>query len=208
MNYITPLEKRYSVKKFNDQKVPKDVLERILKAGQLSASSLGLQPYKIYILESRESLEKAADAFYNKSQISTCSHLILITAKTNIEDSYIEGYFRHISDVRGVPRESLEGFKKSIQGHREKVGPENLIHWSEKQGYIVLGHLLMAAALEEVDSSPMEGFNSDLLAEVLDIDLSIERPAVTLALGYRAEDDVFSTYKKVRKLNEKLLTYL
>ncbi|MHA6696840.1 NAD(P)H-dependent oxidoreductase [Chryseobacterium sp. A301] len=208
MNYITPLEKRYSVKKFSDQKVPKDALERILKAGQLSASSLGLQPYKIYILESSESLEKVADAFYNKSQISTCSHLILITAKTNIEDSYIEGYFRHISEVREIPMESLEGFKTSIQGHREKVGTENLIHWSEKQGYIVLGHLIMAAALEEIDSSPMEGFNSDILAEALGIDTTLERPAVTLALGYRAQDDVFSTLKKVRKPNEKLLTYL
>lgn len=208
MNYITPLEKRYSVKKFSDQKVPKDALERILKAGQLSASSLGLQPYKIYILESSESLEKASDAFYNKSQISTCSHLILITAKTNIEDSYIEGYFRHISEVREIPMESLEGFKTSIQGHREKVGTENLIHWSEKQGYIVLGHLIMAAALEEIDSSPMEGFNSDILAEALGIDTTLERPAVTLALGYRAQDDVFSTLKKVRKPNEKLLTYL
>ncbi len=208
MNYLAPLEHRYSVKKFNDHKVPKETLERILKAGQLTASSLGLQPYKLYILESKESLDKAAAAFYNKSQISTCSHLILITAKTTLEDDYIERYFNQITEVRNVPRESLEGFKTSIQGHRTKLGSDNIIHWSEKQAYIVLGHLIMASALEQVDTSPMEGFNVESLAELLSLDLTVERPAVTLALGYRAEDDVFSTFKKVRKPNDKLLTYL
>ena len=208
MDYIKSLERRYSAKKFTSEKVPQEVLQRILKAGQLSASSLGLQPYKIYILESASALEKAKSAFFNTSQISTCSHLIVLSAKKELEDKYIEGYLSHITQVRNQEMDSLEGFRKSIHGFREKIGSEKLFEWTEKQTYIVLGHLLVAAAIENVDSSPMEGFDAQKLSDALELDTEKEWPSVTLALGYRAEDDVFQSLKKVRKPEEKLLHYL
>lgn len=208
MDYIIALEKRYSAKKFTSEKVPEEVLKRILKAGQLSASSLGLQPYKIYILESANALEKVKSAFFNASQISTCSHLIVLSAKKELEDKYIEGYLSHITQVRDQEIDSLEGFRKSIHGFREKIGSEKLLEWTEKQTYIVLGHLLVAAAIENIDTSPMEGFDAQKLATALELDTDKEWPSVTLALGYRAADDLFQSLKKVRKPEDKLLHYL
>jgi len=53
MNYLEALNRRYSVKKFDtERQVAPEVLHNILQAGKLSASSLGLQPYKIYVAES------------------------------------------------------------------------------------------------------------------------------------------------------------
>jgi hypothetical protein len=48
-------------------------------------------------VESEEMKQKLIPAFYNPSQISTCSHLIVIVSKKIVDDNYINGYFRHIS---------------------------------------------------------------------------------------------------------------
>lgn len=209
MNYIESLQKRYSVKKFNkDKKISPEILRNLLSAGQLSVSSLGLQPYKIFVIESDEMKNKLIPAFRNPSQISTCSHLIVLATKKNVEEKYVDGYFRHITEVREVPMESLELFRKSIDQYIRSLSKEEEFHWHQKQAYIVLGQMIFAAALEEVDSCPMEGFNENLMNEILGIDSSVETATVTLALGYRAEDDHFQHLKKVRKPEDKLFKFL
>jgi len=209
MNYIESLQKRYSVKKFNkDKKISPEILRNILSAGQLSVSSLGLQPYKIFVIESDEMKNKLIPAFKNPSQISTCSHLIVLATKKNVEEKYVDGYFRHITEVREVPMESLDLFRKSIDQYIRSLSEEDEFHWHQKQAYIVLGQMIFAAALEEVDSCPMEGFNENLMNEILGIDSSVETATVTLALGYRAEDDHFQHLKKVRKPEDKLFKFL
>lgn len=209
MNYIDALNQRYSVKKFDrDRKVSGEKLGNILEAGKLSASSLGLQPYKIIVVESEGMKEKLIPAFYNPSQISTCSHLILILSKKNVDDRYVDGYFRHISEVREIPVETLDLFRKSIEGYTKSKAQHEVEIWAEKQAYIVLGNLMFAAALEQVDSCPMEGFKKDLIEEILALDTDKESVAVTLAVGYRAEDDAFQHLKKVRKPEDKLFKFL
>lgn len=209
MNYIESLQKRYSVKKFDTtKKVPQEILKNILEAGKLSASSLGLQPYKIFVVESEEMKQKLIPAFHNPSQISTCSHLIVLVSKKNIPDNYIDGYFRHITEVREIPIENLDAFRKNIDHHISEKDKNSIIQWNEKQTFLVLGNLMFAATLEKVDTCPMEGFKQEIIDETLNLDTENEKVAVTLALGYRAEDDVFQNMKKVRKPDEKLFKFL
>ena len=207
MDYLEALQKRYSVKKFDPSKeVSSPILQNILQAGKLSASSLGLQPYKILVVERKEMLEKLIPAFHNPSQISTCSKLIVIVSKKTVDGSYVDGYFRHISEVREIPVETLSVFRKNIETYTESS--TDLQAWADKQSYIVLGNLMFAAALEKVDSCPMEGFKKDLIEEILGLDTEKESVAVTLALGYRSEDDDFQRLKKVRKPDEKLFKFI
>ena len=209
MNYLDALNKRYSVKKFDPEKiVSSDALYHILEAARLSASSLGLQPYKLIIVQSPEMKEKLIPAFYNPSQISTCSHLIVIVSKNTIESEYIGDYFSHISKTREISLESLTPFKESISNHIERLTTEEVMTWADKQCYIVLGNLMFAAALENVDTCPMEGFKQDKIDEILDLDITKEKVAVTLAIGYRSEEDEFQNFKKVRKPTEKLLKFI
>lgn len=209
MNYLEALNKRYSVKRFDTEKtVSADALYHILEAARLSASSLGLQPYKILIVESPALKEQLIPAFYNPSQISTCSHLIVIVSKNNIEPQYIGDYFSNISQTREVPLESLNPFKESISSHIEKLSADEVMTWADKQCYIVLGNLMFAAALENVDTCPMEGFKQEKIDEILELDTATEKVAVTLALGYRSAEDEFQNFKKVRKPKEKLFKYI
>ncbi|WP_160137088.1 NAD(P)H-dependent oxidoreductase [Chryseobacterium sp. c4a] len=208
MNYLEALSRRYSVKKFNNQIIPQETLHNILESGKLSASSQGLQPYKIIIVESEEMKQKMIPAFYNPSQISTCSHLIVIVSKKIIEENYIRGYFKHISEVREIPLETLDPFKNSISQHINQKTQDEIFNWAEKQSYIVLANLMYAAAIENIDSCPMEGFRQDVIEEILNINTEIEKVTVTLALGYRSEEDSFQHMKKVRKPNEKLFKFI
>lgn len=208
MNYLEALSRRYSVKKFNHEIIPQETLHNILESGKLSASSLGLQPYEILIVESEEMKQKLIPAFYNPSQISTCSHLIVIVSKKIVDDNYINGYFRHISKVRETPLEKLDLFKNSISQHINQKTQDEIFNWAEKQSYIVLANLMYAAAIENIDTCPMEGFRQEIIEETLEINPETEKVTVTLALGYRSEEDHFQHMKKVRKPNEKLFKFI
>ena len=209
MMYLEALQQRYSVKKFDKEKiVPAENIKNILKAAQLSASSLGLQPYEILVVESEDVKQKLIPAYYNPSQISTCSHMIILVSKKNLDENYLGKYFQHISKVRDIALENLDPFKNTINQHVERLSAEEINFWAEKQAYIVLGNLMFAAALENVDTCPMEGFNKEKIEEILELNTENESVSVTLAIGYRAEDDIFQNFKKVRKPDDKLFKFL
>lgn len=209
MMYLDALLQRYSVKKFDKEKsVPAENLKNILQAAQLSASSLGLQPYEILVVESEELKEKLIPAFYNPTQISTCSHLIILVSKKNLDEDYLNNYFQHIREIREVSLENLDPFRRSIDQHMTVLSSVELNNWADKQCYIVLGNLMFAAALEKVDTCPMEGFRKEKIEEILELDTDNFSVSVTLALGYRSEDDIFQNFKKVRKPDDKLFKFL
>lgn len=208
MNYLEALNWRYSVKKFDGRKISSEKLNNILEAGRLSVSSLGLQPYHLLVVENDETIQKLIPAFYNPSQISTCSHLIVLVSKTHINKEYVDNYFSHIINERGVTLEQLSAFRNNINQFLENYTQKELESWSEKQNYIVLGSLIMASAEEKIDTCPMEGFKTEILEDVLKIDKENEKVAVVLALGYRAEDDIFQNFKKVRKPVDKFIKFI
>ena len=92
-----------------------------------------------------------------------------------------------------------------IKGKVTNSSAEDLYNWAAKQAYIALGFGLAAAAIEEVDSTPMEGFNPAGVNEVLGLDAKGLNAACMLTLGYRdAANDYLSSAKKVRRDKEKL----
>jgi len=208
MNYLEALQWRYSVKKFSGEMVDTQALKNILEAARLSVSSQGLQPYKLIVVENDTEKKKLIPAFYNSSQISTCSHLIAIVAKTKIDAHYVDAYFSHIANERGIAIEQLQAFRKNIDSFVMHHDTEKLSNWAEKQAYIVLGSIIIAAAQEAVDTCPMEGFRHDILAEMLDLDLAEEKIAVVVTLGKRAEDDDFQNFKKIRKPEDKFIKFI
>jgi nitroreductase len=76
-----------------------------------------------------------------------------------------------------------------------------------KQAYIALGTALIAAAYEEVDSTPMEGFDPAALDEILNLKERGLRSVVLLPIGYRKTDeDWLVNLKKVRRPKDQLIS--
>ena len=83
--------------------------------------------------------------------------------------------------------------------------PEQAQIWAAKQTYIALGFGLVAAAAEQIDATPMEGFNPAGVDEVLGLKELGLHSTVAITLGYRDEaGDYLVNAKKVRYNDEKL----
>ena len=58
MNFLQLVKERYSVRKFSEKKVEKEILELILEAGRVAPTACNYQPQRILVIENEESLIK------------------------------------------------------------------------------------------------------------------------------------------------------
>ncbi len=208
MNIIESLEWRYATKKMTGEKLPSDKLDTILQALRLSASSLGLQPYTILVIENDDIKQKLSPAAYNQPQIIASSQLLVFCAWTDITEKEVTSYINDISKKRNVSVESLAGFKAMIDGSISNLTVEQKQIWASKQIYIALGTALAAAASIQVDATPMEGFNPQQFDEILGLAEKGLKSVVIMPLGYRTADDHLASAAKVRRDKSDLFQFI
>lgn len=206
MKLIDALNWRYATKRMNGEKVPAEKLDTILEATRLSASSMGLQPYTILVVENEEVKKQLLPAAYNQPQIVEGSHLLVFAAWENVTEEHVTNYINDIIETRGVAPETLDAFKASLMGIVNGRTPEQKYEWAARQAYIAFGTAIAAAAVEQVDATPMEGFNPAAVDEILGLKEKGLRSVTILALGYRdAEKDYMVNQKKVRRSKDELI---
>ncbi len=209
MSTLTNLKWRYATKRMNGQKVPAEKLENILEAIQLAPTSIGMQPFTVLVIEDAELKAKIAPAIYNQPQITEGSHVIVFAAWKEYSSENVDKYINHIAELRGIPVEALDGMKNMVSGSIAGKTPEQLLAWNMRQCYIALGTGLVAAAEEQVDATPMEGFDPDALDAALGLNEKGLHSTVVMALGYRnAEADYLSGAAKVRRPKDELFIRL
>ena len=206
MSLLDALKWRYAVKRMNGNKIPEAKLNTILEATKLAPSSFGLTPYNIIVIEDEETKKKLQPHFYNQPQVVESSALVIFATWNSITEKEVAAYMQEIADERGVPVDNLKDFAGYINGSIKNLTAEQLQIWAAKQTYIALGFTLVAAASEEVDATPMEGFIPDAVDEALGLKELGLHSAVAVTLGYRdAANDYLSGAKKVRRATEKLI---
>ena len=205
MDLINALEWRYASKRMNGQKVPSAKVNNILEAIRLAPSSMGLQPYTVLVIEDEELKKKISPIANNQPQIEESSHLLVFAAWDDINPEHIEEFIHHTATVRDMPEEKLADFKKMLLNIAEKNTKEQNFNWAARQAYIAFGIGLVAAASEKVDATPMEGFNSEALDELLNLKEKGLRSVTLMPIGYREEEsDWLAKLPKVRREKEKL----
>ena len=206
MSLLDSLKWRYAVKRMNGNKIPEATMNTILEATKLAPSSFGLTPYNIIVVEDEETRKKLQPHFYNQPQVGESSALVIFATWNSITEKEVGEYMQEIAEERGVPVESLNDFAGYINGSIKNLTAEQLQIWASKQTYIALGFTLVAAATEEIDATPMEGFKPDAVDEALGLKALGLHSAVAVTLGYRdAANDYLSGAKKVRRASEKLI---
>jgi len=204
MQLTEALNWRYAAKKMNGQQVPQEKIDRILNAIRLSASSAGLQPYKVIVVSNHELKGKIHEAACQQPQVVEGSHFLVFASFEDLTAEYVDEYMDLIAATREVPLETLTPFADSVKGALVGRPAEQNAIWAARQAYIGLGFGLVAAAMEEVDATPMEGFNPALMDELLGLKEKGLKSVVVMALGYRdAEKDFLVNAKKVRLPHEK-----
>jgi nitroreductase / dihydropteridine reductase len=194
---------RYATKRMNGQKIPQEKVDVILESIRLSASSIGLQPYRVIVINNPELLEKIKPIANNQAQITEGSHLLVFAAWTDVTEESIEEYLNLIAKERNVTVESLGAMRGYLQG-LSKNSPEQNFNWAARQAYIALGTGLIAAASLQVDATPMEGFDSEALDNLLGLTEKGLKSVTILPLGYRdISQDWLVSLPKVRTPKEK-----
>jgi nitroreductase/dihydropteridine reductase len=208
MNTIESLEWRYATKKFNNQKVSSADLNTILNATNLSASSTGLQPYRIFVVKKAALRKELAEGSFN-AQISESSHLLVFASFDKITKEHIDAFIAYMASERGISEEALADYKAALIGGLLSRSDEENFAWAARQAYIALGTALIAAAELKIDSTPMEGFDAAKFDSLLGLTQKGLKSVVALSLGYRdAENDPYSTVKKVRIPLEEFATFI
>lgn len=205
---INKLQWRYATKKFNPAKVvPQEKVDRILEAVRLTATSSGLQPFEVFVVTSKAVRERIKPIAWNQEQVTDSSHLLVFAAWDNYTAERINAMFDLVNAERGIKNEGWENYRQMLLGTYPQRDAEVNYQHAARQAYIGLGTALIAAAEEQVDATPMEGFDPKALDEILGLQARGLRSVAILPLGYRAEEgDWLVNLKKVRRPREQFIT--
>lgn len=208
MDILSLLNWRYATKRMTGKKIPREKVEIILESIRLSASSIGLQPYRVLVIEDRDLLEQIKPVAYNQAQITEASHLLVFAAWSDVSQASIEEYLNLVVTERNVTLESLETMRGYLEGLTQNTAEQNF-NWAARQSYIALGTALIAAASQEIDAAPMEGFDPAALDKLLGLEEKGLKSVSILPLGYRdISQDWLVSLPKVRTPKQKFFLNL
>jgi nitroreductase/dihydropteridine reductase len=200
MKFIENLKWRYATKKFDSsKKVSRQNIDYIKEAVQLSASSYGLQPYKILEIKNPELREELKPLSWNQSQVTDASHLFVYCNYKTLSDNDVDDLIKLKSDMNNIPIAKISGYGDFVKGKLKEKSETEMFHWTAKQTYIALSNAMNACAELQIDCTPMEGFENHDYNQKLRLTEKGLNACVVLGIGYRDNEDASQNSKKVRK---------
>jgi len=200
MDIVENLQWRYATKKFDKNiMVPDHKMDIIKQAFNLTPTSYGLQPIKMMVIQDKELQKELVKHSYGQKQVGQASHILVLCIDTLIDEDYIKSYFKLVKETRNTPSKILKPFEDDLIKSFNKKDKAGLEDWATKQAYLAMGNLLTVCAMEGIDACPMEGFMPNAYDELLGLNEKNLKSVLVMPIGYRAKDDVFAKFKKVRK---------
>ncbi|HYP18314.1 MAG TPA: NAD(P)H-dependent oxidoreductase [Opitutus sp.] len=206
MNPISPaalvhaLRWRYATKKFDPTRsIPAETWAALEESLVLTPSSIGLQPWKFFVVTDATVKSQLRTAAYHQTQVSDCSHFLVFAVRKDLGRDHVERHIGRMVEVLEVPRESLVKFGGMAMRNLDAARAEGRLDvWQTHQIYIALGGFITAAAMVGVDTCPMEGLDPAQFDEILDLKGGDYTTVIACAAGYRHPEDKYAQKKKVR----------
>lgn len=196
---IDDLEWRYTTKQYDpSRKVSQEDLNVLYEAMRLSASSINSQPWKFIVIESDAAKARMSDTFahkyqFNQKHVFDSSHIILFAHNPNYTRANYEVVVdKGIEDKRTKPEDKEQAFGGFIFAELNTDSNGYNGSWTKAQTYIALGNTLHTLARLRIDSTPMEGVDTELLNETFAPELNGYESHVALAIGYHHPDEDFN----------------
>jgi nitroreductase/dihydropteridine reductase len=203
MDILSKLNTRYATKVFDtSKKVPESEMEKLLEAIRLSASSFGLQHYKVLVVKDPKIRAELRKAAWGQPQITDSSALLVFAIKSDMNAASVDEFIELVADRRSVAKEGLAEYSNMMKGSIANMTTEQIEIWNSKQAYIALGFGLVSAAVLDIDACPMEGFSPEEFDKILNLNKLGLKSKVIMAVGYRAEEDKYQHLTKVRNKKE------
>lgn len=205
---LNKMQWRYACKKMDpSQVVPQDKVDRIVEAARLAPTSSGLQPFEVIVVSSAAVRAQILPKAFNQAQVTDGSHLLVFAAWDTYTSERINHMFDLNVNMRGGTNEGWENYRQMLLANYPARDAHVNFEHAARQAYIGMGAALIAAAFEEVDATPMEGFDPKAVDEILNLHARGLRSVAIMPLGYRlAEQDWLAPLKKVRRPREQFVT--
>jgi len=168
---------RYATKKFDGKKIPQEKVNELLEMIRYAPSSSNMQPWKIKVITDQKIKEKLSPASWNQAQITSCSHLLVFCADTDL-DKHIEKLIKMLPDAK----EYYTGLKAGF----DKMTTEQKLSWAQRQLFLALGNAINGAKSLGFDSCPMEGFSPEEYSKILNLPKNLV-PTALCPIGYAAD---------------------
>ena len=207
---------RHATKKYDaGKKIPQEDLDVLFEAMRLSASSINSQPWKFVVIESAEAKERMSKTFaqkhqYNQPHVFDSSQIILFAYNPRYSrDDFAKVVDKGIEDKRIKPEDRESAFAVFLFAELNTDETGNTSHWTKAQTYLALGNTLHTLARLKIDSTPMEGIDTDLVNEEFKKELDGYQCDVALAIGYHhPEEDYNSKLPKSRHRLDNILVLI
>lgn len=209
MSFIDILKKRYTTKAMNGNIVPQEKIDTILEAIRLAPTSSGLQPFEVFVITDKEVKSSIQKIAWNQPQVTACSHLLVFAAWDNYTEDRINHMFDLTNEIRGFKNEGWEKYRQMLLASYPLKDAEVNFEHAARQTFIAFMAAITQAAYEEVDNTPMEGFDPAALDDILDLRKKGLRSTLLLPLGYKdVDNDWLVNLTKVRKPMKELVTFI
>ena len=196
------------------RRIPAEVMDQLRTVLRYSPSSVNSQPWHFVIASTDEGRGRVAEgtreAFpYNDGKLRRASHVVVLCARTDLNDAYLQSLLEQETADGRLPTPESRANQHKTRGmyvNMHRFDRKDTQHWMEKQVYLALGTLLLAAGTLGVDACPMEGFDAAKVDEALGLRTRGLTSVVLVALGYSGEGDFNATLPKSRLPTASLFT--
>jgi nitroreductase len=158
------IESRHSVRKFEQNPIPQNDIEEIIRLTGLSPSAWNLQPWRFHIVTDKTLREKLQEAAYGQQQVTSAPAVILVA-------SDMEDVLANLIDTvhPGLTEEKKQEEVSNLSAFFGSMSIEERGQWGLTQTNIALGFLLLAAEGTGYSTVPMLGFDPLKVREILDL---------------------------------------
>lgn len=211
-------ESRRSVRVYTGAPIPDSVMNRLLDLAMLSPSSSNLQPWEFHWVRSEAKRAALVKACMSQPAARTAGELVVVVARTGTWKRNIQEMLRTFAaSGEKVPGGVLQYYRKLVPlalttgpvnlmaplkwlGTRllrykqptpqEPIGFSDVRVWAHKSVALAAQTLMLAARAHNLDSCPMEGFDSWRVKNLLDLPDDAE-VSMVISLGVRAPGGVY-----------------
>lgn len=194
------LQERYSCREFKDFPIPKESLDYILEAGRLSPSSLGLEPWRFYVVEDKAKKLEISKIANNQNHVANCGAILILTARLDFGEYFIDKL-----KARNMPQEEINQRITLYKPFIDAMDEEQKLHYAREQVFLALGNLANAVSALGLGSCIIGGFNSNKLDVYLNLNIHKERTAILLVIGEKMQNQI---PKKSRNPREEIVKFL